>query len=830
MLNQNAVATDNLSRSERVTIFLLWFLLAGVSFLFLANLLVYLYLPTDGLSVGVRRGPIRVLNTAITAPAEIQVDDVILAVDGQTVDWWLAQKWRTWPQLLAHRAETRPTVEITFQGQPQPKTLAVPLAKWPGGAIRGQFLTNLLVGLAYLFVGALILAVRRQERVARLAALIMLLLALIEQNDIFTLLGAEWGLSMLWLFIPFRLLTRWFTYSAVLHFALIFPEPKPWLSRFRGWPWLIHGLNPLVSLAIMLTASGNLQEQHSLAYPWTKNIYIVFLLLASLLLIQSYRTAKTLLAKTQLRWIAWGASLAILPNILLADLPILLLGRSILPAEIATLLLLLVPVSVAVAVLHYRLWEVDRVIRLSLIYGALSLILGLVYVVVVSGLIALAGATGISHSRTNEAEVYFLSALIVALLLNPARQYIQGVIDHLFFRDKLNYSRTLSVLSRQLAGKLILADLLHFLNDTVPRRLNLEGAQVMLQALPASDTAEYERLRRGELIWLYQLTGEAIDRPPPLDQLQQAGLIICAPILSGRKLLGLYGLGRKKSGGFYDTNDTDLIETLTRQAGVAIQNAQLHAELAAQARMERDLEIARQIQLSLLPASDPNVPGLEIVGASRPAQSVGGDFYHYSEPTGNGIHIAVGDVTGKGVPAALLMAVSTSALRVQAAHAFENTAQLLSKMNLLLQSQTRIHEVNVAMLYATIEKNGSGLFELKVSNAGLVSPILLRVGQSAEILDAYGLPMGIIDAPDYNEYQITLQSGDLIVLLSDGFVEAMNERQEMFGFERLEAALNGLPVTLSAAAFIDHLQQTVATFAADTPQHDDMTVVAVRVQ
>lgn len=827
-------SAENISLIGRSSLVITWILLLAVTAFSLANLLVYLLVPIDGASLSVRQGPIRVTNTGSMAPSDqtgtppLHTGDIILAVQGHDMGWWLAEKWRALPEILTRTAPL-PVIEVTRQRDEAIQAEPVQLEVRPGGPLRIQLVTHLLVSFAYLAVSLLILKLRGWDPVARIAALIMLLLALAQSNDLLPLMGVEWGIATLWLFLPIRLLTRWFAYSLVLHFSLVFPTPKTWFQRLPGLSWGIHLLNPVVTLAIMLSVDGNLQERHSAAYAGNKNIYILFLALACIFLIHSYFRAKTHLARIQMRWIAWGAAFAIVPNLLLYDLPIVLVGYNLLPSVASSLLLLLVPISAAVAILRYRLWDIDLVIRASLVYGMLSLALGAAYALLVLVLIAFVGATGVAGAASNPA-IYFISALIVVLLLNPARQYLQQLIDRFFYRNKLDYSRLLNDLSRRLSTSLLFDELITLLNETIPERLNLESGQVLLGISPPHDSPAYKTLREGHIVWLHRLNGEALSVPPPITLLQEQGYWACLPILSGSKLLGIYGVGRKKSGEFYSTNDIELLETLARQAGVAFQNAQYHQDLANQVRLDRELEIARQIQLSLLPSQDPIFPGLDIAGFSIPAQSVGGDFYHYFNGGDDHLGVAVGDVSGKGVPAALLMAVSTSTLRAQSPHLFLSTAHVLGQMNHLLQSQTRLSDVNVAMLYASLEKNGGNSFRFKVSNAGLISPILLRPGHPCEIIDACGLPMGIIEGPEYYECSLNLEPGDLLVLLSDGLVEAMNTQHEMFGFERLEAAIDAIPQDTSATEFLTHLQDAVSVFTGNAPQHDDMTVVALRVK
>jgi sigma-B regulation protein RsbU (phosphoserine phosphatase) len=811
---------------------LLWLLVFGVFLFGLANTFVYLFVPVDGAAIWVRQGPMEVLSTSLVQPGPmgLQEGDVVLQIQGHDLDWWLAQRWRTLPGIVKRLAEPTPTTEITIQRNFETQTLAVPLGKRPGGAAGRQFFAHLIVGYAFLIAGIFILKAGSGDTVERVAVLIMALLALVEQNEISLALGAEWAWSMLWLFIPLRLLTRWFAYSFTFHFSLLFPRPKAWLQRVPYLPLIVHLLNPVVTLAVMFSVEGNLQYRHAVAYSPSKNIYIVYLLLACLFLTHSYITAQDIISKSQLRWIAWGVVMAIIPNVLLTDLPILLLGYRLLPSELSSLLLSFVPAVVAVAILRYRLWDIELVIRASLLYGALSVLLGAVYFVLVSLFIGLLGTSGVNTGEANDnAVVFFVSALVVALLFSPARVYLQHLIDRLFFRGKLDYPRLMADLSRALATSLLLDDLLNLLSQTVPEQLGLRSGKVLLDATPPKSSMEYEQLKQGHLVWLHNLAGKVTTPPAPLDDMKQGELWVCAPLLSGDKLLGLYGLGAKKSGEYYDREEIALLETLARQAGVAIQNAQLHEELATQVRIRRELEIARQIQSSLLPSQDPVSPGLEIVGFSRPAQQVGGDFYHYFEFGNERVGIAVGDVSGKGVPAALFMAVSISTLRAQAPHYHHNTAKLLTAMNNSLYSQMTISAVNVAMLYTTIERQPSGNLIFNVSNAGLIWPLLRRGGQQVEYISASGLPIGAMVDASYDEFRLQLLPGDLIILCSDGIIEAMNERQEIFGFERLEQSIADCNENWPAAAVVEHLKRDLLTFVGGAEPHDDMTIVAIRV-
>jgi sigma-B regulation protein RsbU (phosphoserine phosphatase) len=456
-----------------------------------------------------------------------------------------------------------------------------------------------------------------------------------------------------------------------------------------------------------------------------------------------------------------------------------------------------------------------------------------VYIALVSFFIALLGISSVSgNTDDNSIAVFFMSALLVAFLFTPARNYLQQLIDRIFFRHKLDYPRLVTQFSRALTTSLLLDDLLEMLTETIPGQLSLRGGKVLLNisTLP-KDCVECKTMEQGRLIWLNrELHRNPSDTlPAPLDKLKQDGLWSCVPLLSGDNLMGIYGVGPKKSGEYYSREDIALLETVGRQAGVALQNAQLHKELSNQARIQRDLEIASQIQQRLLPRQDPQISGLEIVSYSRPAQEVGGDFHHYVKFSNEHIGVAVGDVSGKGVPAALFMAVSISTLRAEVPHYENNVAALLVAMNDILFPQMSVSDVNTAMLYATLEKQASNGITLSVSNAGLIWPVLRRSGRQVNYINVSGLPMGALPNVRYQTFELDLLPGDLVILSTDGIVEAMNRQREMFGFERFEESIARCRKGLSATDVLEKVIDDVFTFIGNAEPHDDMTLVAIRV-
>ena len=240
-------------------------------------------------------------------------------------------------------------------------------------------------------------------------------------------------------------------------------------------------------------------------------------------------------------------------------------------------------------------------------------------------------------------------------------------------------------------------------------------------------------------------------------------------------------------------------------------------------RLRAGLALARDIQLGLLPTRPPDMRhGPAVQAHSIPAYEVGGDFYSYLALDDHRMAIAIGDISGKGVGAALMMALASSSVEALG-RGIDRPAQLLSALNEQLISRLRANNMNAAVLYMIVDTERS---LLRVANAGMIAPLLLRDGR-VTMIDAFGLPLGMLPEARYTEITVDLLPGDVILLVSDGVVEAHRPDGELFSFERLEQTLIEHRGTLPPGDLIATLLQRVTEFMAGAEQHDDMTIVVV---
>ncbi len=303
------------------------------------------------------------------------------------------------------------------------------------------------------------------------------------------------------------------------------------------------------------------------------------------------------------------------------------------------------------------------------------------------------------------------------------------------------------------------------------------------------------------------------------------GLAMHAPMIFGSDVLGVLHV-RGEDGGkiAFNQSDLDLLTGLASQAAMAMQNARMHAESLKQQRLQQDLLLAEQIQKSFLPRQLPSVEGIEFVTEYRPAYSVGGDFYDLFWLDHERIGVFIGDVSGKGVSAALLMARISSDLRV-AALAESSPARAISRVNQAVLERKQ-HDIFVTGIYLVLDVKSK---QLTLANAGHLPPFVRRKtrGELVRVEGGSGTAIGIFDEAVYEQTTLQLEPGDTLVLCTDGILEATDELGEQFGFERLELSLSS--GTSRPKDVADRLQRDLREHVGDAAQYDDVTMILLGV-
>lgn len=296
--------------------------------------------------------------------------------------------------------------------------------------------------------------------------------------------------------------------------------------------------------------------------------------------------------------------------------------------------------------------------------------------------------------------------------------------------------------------------------------------------------------------------------------------ILCVPLQIKGNMIGVIYVDSRLQVGLFTPADLELLTAIAATAAAAIENAHLYQVAVEKGRMERELQVAREVQASLLPRQTPLVPGWEFAAFWQPAREVAGDFYDFIP--GERLGLVIADVSDKGMPSALFMAVSRSIVRASMAQRL-SPADGIAQANRLICSDAT-NSMFVTLFYAQLD---AATGELVYVNAGHNPPLLLRA-ESGELIELTrtGMALGIDDAAQYSQRSVRLNAGDFVLLYTDGVTDALDTHGQEFGLDRLRRAILDHR-SASAAELAAALDQAVTDFSASA-HFDDITVVVAK--
>lgn len=296
---------------------------------------------------------------------------------------------------------------------------------------------------------------------------------------------------------------------------------------------------------------------------------------------------------------------------------------------------------------------------------------------------------------------------------------------------------------------------------------------------------------------------------------------LAAPLVVGGRTIGVFNL-ESDAVDTYHTGHLELVSAFAAQAAIAIERARLTRELLERRHLEKELAIARDIQLSFLPKNSPKIPGFDLAGAARPHDQVGGDYYDFIPAGETRIGLAIADVSGKGIPAALIMAGFRMSLLAEIRNEFTIRA-VLRKVNSLLHESLERNRF-VTAFYGVLDIRNRVLI---YSNGGHNPPLLRRADGSIEYLTDGGMALGVLADSVYADRPVHLGSGDLIVMFTDGVSEAESPSGEQFGQLRIEECVERLAAH-SSQEIVDGLVQAVLDWTGERGPNDDLTLVVLK--
>jgi sigma-B regulation protein RsbU (phosphoserine phosphatase) len=651
----------------------------------------------------------------------------------------------------------------------------------------------------------------------------------------------------------------------MLLFAYYFPFPVAFLKK-RGWLVWLPAIPPLILVVLEIYGffeqdwhirqMGRLASfEKSLDAPVTV-LFTVYVFAFFALLGSKSGIVPAGDARRRLRVMIWGCSAALTPV-----LPFFFSQAGFLPelppwlAAICLSMLVLFPITMAYVIVVQRAMDVRMVVRSGVRYAVASTglkVLRAVLIIVVV-LLTIHFERRADHQR--EALLIVVAGAALTLTVGRFARRVSQWMDRRFFREAYNSERILTELSDSVAGIRDTRKLLETIASRIADSLHVRHIAVLLENSGAYQPAyalgfggptprvefknetstirTLKRLRSPSRVY-FDDPQSWVHGTPDAEQnaLQTLGTQVLLPVNYDHRLLGLISLGSKRSDLPYTKGDLQLLSAVASQTGLALENAhlteQMRREVAQRERLDRELEIAREVQQRLFPQKLPLVDGLDFAGYCRPALGVGGDYYDFIRLPDGCLGIAIGDVSGKGIAAALMMASLQASLRGQTIKPAETLSEMVQHINRL------VFDASAENRYATFFYAQYDPLKriLRYVNAGHNPPMVHRVKQGNHSflrLEEGGTVVGLFPDFAYRDAQVQLEAGDVLIAFTDGISEAMNKAEEEFDEDRLMLTLSACKAR-TAADIISYVLSDVDGFTAGARQHDDMTLVVVRLQ
>lgn len=818
-----------------------------------AGQLLYRFgLPNDGWSV--RAGAFGTessrqytyLNHLVDAQTPLGQNDRVFAVNGARID---PMRIVVQPRTAAIRAQWDAglPLEYTVLRGGIVRQVSVPPVEWTLIAWLRYSLQTIeriaaMLGALLLIGVGITVFVRRPENAAA-RALLLVCAALFAQWLSTTLPdGISVALDPL-----ARRFVAFFSYSiflllvapAALLFAMLFPRPKSIVVRF---PWV-----QVAPFAIAWVIWGIAAAKGAVAWNWLG--MLPFLALIIVIVAHTVLTSNDPVERSQLRMAGWGLLIGVLLSAL-AFLPIfgVVTGRAANVLRAGNSIgAAIIGLALAVAILRYRLLDIDLILRRSLAYSIVTALLVVIYFA--SVIILQSFFQRMVGEQSSLAIV--ISTLAIAALFNPLRHRVQEWIDERFYRSRYDAERIAAEFGRMAQDEpdldRLTEELLNVIRDSVePTRASL-WLLADLSEQPDPLPAGRIKLELPEDDPFFTLLEEAEDvtdlraikfDSPALTAMRDANVQIVVPLINQGEMLGILNLGSRRSDQEYSSDDKHLLADLANRAAPSLRVAQLvrqqQIETRDRERMASELRVARIIQETLLPKHLPDIAGYALSAYWQPAQAVGGDFYDFIQLEDGKLAIVVGDVTDKGVPAALVMSTTRTVLRTSAER-FKTPGAVLERANEVLCPDIP-PKMFITVLYAVLDP-ATGV--IRYANAGHDLPYMRRSSHAAgehpiagdaipvvEEMRATGMPLGLLPGMRYEEKEIVIQPGDTMLVYSDGLVEAHNPQRDMFSFRRLRELVG---IHAGGAAMVPWLLDELAAFTGEGwVQEDDVTIVTLQ--
>ena len=491
---------------------------------------------------------------------------------------------------------------------------------------------------------------------------------------------------------------------------------------------------------------------------------------------------------------------------------------------------LIIPFTFLNSFFQNKLLETETALKKRIRYVGVTLGLLTVYL----SLIFIIGRLSINIFNITDPTLVIILVLFISLTFMPINKRLLRWVDEKFYPERTKYTESLKQLIQNVSGYIESNDLLNSLaewirnttgiSQIIPVVINGQAAIAGFPFRRNEQNSVINRVKQGDKFFWDEISDKS--KIPVNEQEFEWALdndiSITIPMISQGELLGLLNIGKKENQEDYTAEDLDILTQASNQAALALQNIRLQSEYLEKKRIDKEMDVARNIQKQLMPNEMPDVPGLDIFGESTPCNEVAGDYFDIINMDDGNSVIVVADVSGKGAGAAIIMANLQAAIRL-GIHLSDKLADFVSRINDLIYNNTSESEF-ITFFMAIWDPRTKVLYYV---NAGHNPPVLIDNENKVTKLGATGLILGVLPGQKYEEEYVRIHKDDVLVIYTDGLDEARNDKGDFYGLERIEKVLSENK-HLDAKSMAKYFKDDLISFCNGEPIHDDVTLIAAK--
>ena len=729
----------------------------------------------------------------------------------------------------------------------------------------------LTLGILILLLGILIIRENPNRRLNRVTGIMMFLASLAPIMGAFNMLVTTASTEIpvnITLFQRIYLIWEFF-FPELLVFALIFPREN---SLIRNHPRMVpllfipHTVQLIIVLLfdssekilnlinlpegnagiilqpffivfnLMLSSLSYLHRYHSNVFAV---INIIFVFLAIYIMYRGYIQLKAPRLRQQVGIVLWGIRVSVGLYVITFLLPKLfpIQVTQKLNYSLTLLALIIGPGSIALSIIKYQFLDIRLIIRRGIIFSMTSgLLVGIYLFFYGQTKVIFTDVLGIDIPII---EIVFL--ILAVIFFQPILSSIEDLVEKIFVHDKSDYRNVLKRLSYDILHIIEIDELKHKVIQTLSESMMLTNVKLILRndegifcvegqtddvhnPVKFSPKSEFISLMNfmGDYIGLEDLISR-IQHEREIKLIRSLDVVLFIPFSHHNVLTGILCLGKKLTKTRFSAEDLMLLRVLSDQIAVALENAELMKEKLEKQRIDEEISVTREIQKMLLPHEIPVGENFELSAINLPSRIVGGDYYDFCVIQDRYVGIAIGDISGKGIPGAILMSNLQASFRAVSEHNLSSAATT-AKINSLI-SRTTSSEKFATFFYGILDTK---LLSFNYTNAGHNYPIILKANGECQFIQGSDLIVGVHPEYAYNESTLQLNPGDFLVFYTDGITEALNPSEVEFSEGKLLEYICKSNV-ITAEDMRDSVYNEVIDFTQGKAQHDDITLIVLKI-